>query len=1004
MEQLQQPQSRGNRDQLVAKESVVKAKFKNAYDQDVDKLDITCETKKVMVTMPFPYCNGTVHAGHGFTMMQCDMYAQYHRLQPNTNVLLLSGIHATGTPIPAVAKKLKRELEDTDDTKPKPQTKIMIDMGIHPDELHKFTDPYYWLPYFQKEIMDDWEHLGVSLDFSRSFVTTDINPYFSAFVRWQFNVLRSKGYVYKSKRYAIFSPLDNQPCGDHERTFEGEGVEPKNYSLILLRLKEKFNDYDNVYDNVHLAVATLRPETMYGQTNVWINPATTYEMWRVDGKLIIAQPLTFVNLSYQNHILEDTKVKILGNDLCGLWVHAPLTRCGFENYIPVLPFECVISDVGTGVVTSVPSNSPTDYLGLKRFLSKPNADPKLEEIRLRYKDKDIFYPIIELNGEPFTSMKECEKLEATLNQKVKLEDIHHRVYRDEYHNGVFVVDGANTSVQKAQDDTKLILGDCVINYYEPEKPVYSRSGDRCVVALTDQWCINYGDPEIKAKAVKYLDTNMKLYTPESVAQFYDRLDWINEWACSRQFGLGTQLFDTEFKIDSLSDSTIYMAYYTISHLIEKIPLDKVNDDLFNFIFFKNKKFTGEFTDDETQLVLQMKREFNYWYPVDLRVSALDLVGNHLIMALLTHIMVWTDEPEKWIRGYSINGYLMLNGKKMSKSAGNFRTVKQLVSEYGADPVRFGLVDAGEGIHDANLTDPNMDQLVMRLTREREWCYELFETLKETPKKSQTIWEQILLNQTYITMTKIKDNYENMRLRRVGCDIYVLLNIRDQYREMVKSGLIKMCPDTMRQFVEYLLLAMYPITPHWVQDIWDQCDLHKIPMSRTWVNPPEGDSKYFWISDMIKTASNSVRSKITRERKILSRRGIDYSKDSSIVKVNFISRLSKPELDILDVVDNLLSKSHKWSEISTIVINTGDESKKKGLFGRFVSNIKENTEKYGIDWISYVYKPEEITRLCVEWLPIILGKEANLEFDLVEPTGKLQYTVMVGEIDVAIVSK
>jgi leucyl-tRNA synthetase len=42
------------------------------------------------------------------------------------------------------------------------------------------------------------------------------------------------------------------------------------------------------------------------------------------------------------------------------------------------------------------------------------------------------------------------------------------------------------------------------------------------------------------------------------------LGWLQQWACSRSFGLGTRLpWDEQFLIESLSDSTIYMAYYTV---------------------------------------------------------------------------------------------------------------------------------------------------------------------------------------------------------------------------------------------------------------------------------------------------------------------------------------------------------------------------------------------------------------------------------------------------------
>jgi leucyl-tRNA synthetase len=45
--------------------------------------------------------------------------------------------------------------------------------------------------------------------------------------------------------------------------------------------------------------------------------------------------------------------------------------------------------------------------------------------------------------------------------------------------------------------------------------------------------------------------------------------WLQQWACSRSFGLGTRLpWDEQYLIESLSDSTIYMAYYTIAHYLQ----------------------------------------------------------------------------------------------------------------------------------------------------------------------------------------------------------------------------------------------------------------------------------------------------------------------------------------------------------------------------------------------------------------------------------------------------
>lgn len=56
--------------------------------------------------------------------------------------------------------------------------------------------------------------------------------------------------------------------------------------------------------------------------------------------------------------------------------------------------------------------------------------------------------------------------------------------------------------------------------------------------------------------------------------FCDAVGWLGEWACSRSFGLGTHVpWDEKFLIESLSDSTIYMAYYLVAHFLQGGQLD-----------------------------------------------------------------------------------------------------------------------------------------------------------------------------------------------------------------------------------------------------------------------------------------------------------------------------------------------------------------------------------------------------------------------------------------------
>lgn len=158
-------------------------------------------------------------------------------------------------------------------------------MGLKDEEIAKFQDAYYWLQYFPPLAKIDLQRFGLSVDFRRSFITTDANPYYDSFIRWQFETLKTRNKVRFGKRYSIFSPLDNQICADHDR-YKGETVKPKEYTIVKLQL---LNAPDSLVSacagkDIFLAAATLRPETMYGQTNCWLKPDGEYGAFEISDK------------------------------------------------------------------------------------------------------------------------------------------------------------------------------------------------------------------------------------------------------------------------------------------------------------------------------------------------------------------------------------------------------------------------------------------------------------------------------------------------------------------------------------------------------------------------------------------------------------------------------------------------------------------------------------------------------------------------------------------------
>ena len=225
---------------------------------------------KFMATFPYPYMNGRLHLGHTFTITKGEYAVRYQRLK-GKKCLYPFGMHCTGMPIKACADKLKREMEDfgyppvfptveesvevevtRDDPKienkakgkkskaaakagtAKYQWQIMQSIGITDEEIPSFANADYWLDYFPPLCKSDLQAMGLAVDWRRSFITTDVNPFYDSFVRWQFMRLKEKDKIKFGKRYTIFSPKDGQPCMDHDRS-SGEGVGPQEYTLIKMK-------------------------------------------------------------------------------------------------------------------------------------------------------------------------------------------------------------------------------------------------------------------------------------------------------------------------------------------------------------------------------------------------------------------------------------------------------------------------------------------------------------------------------------------------------------------------------------------------------------------------------------------------------------------------------------------------------------------------------------------------------------------------------------------------
>ncbi|XP_061904759.1 leucine--tRNA ligase, cytoplasmic-like isoform X2 [Entelurus aequoreus] len=824
--------------------------------------------------------NGRLHLGHTFSLSKCEFAVGYQALK-GKKCLFPFGLHCTGMPIRACADKLKREMElygnppqfpdeEEEKEKEKPmvsdeiiikdkakskkskvvaksgcsafQWNIMKSLGLDDSDIEKFANAEHWLEFFPPLAVKDLKLMGVKVDWRRSFITTDVNPFYDSFVRWQFVTLKERKKIKFGKRYTIYSPRDGQPCMDHDRQ-TGEGVGPQEYTLIKMKIVEpytaKFKSkvfYSSAMKsrNIYLVAATLRPETMFGQTNCWVRPDMNYVAFETtSGDIFICTRRSARNMSFQGFTKENGVVpvlmEILGQDILGSALSAPLTS---YKIIYALPMLTIKEDKGTGVVTSVPSDAPDDIAALRDIKKK-------QALREKYgiEDKMVLpfepIPIIDIPGYGNLSAPlVCDELKIqSQNDKDKLAEAKEKVYLKGFYEGIMLVDGYKG--QKVQDVKKPIQkmmverGEAAI-YMEPEKQVMSRSADECVVALCDQWYLDYGDAEWKKQANQALKT-LETFCDETRRNFEATLAWLQEHACSRTYGLGTRLpWDEHWLIESLSDSTIYMAYYTVAHLLQggvlngqgSSPLgikpQQMTKEVWDFIFFKASPFPK--TSIPKEHLQKLRREFEYWYPVDVRVSGKDLVPNHLSYYLYNHVAMWPNDSGKWPQAVRANGHLLLNSEKMSKSTGNFLTLSQAIKKFSADGMRLALADAGDTVEDANFVETMADAGILRLYTWIEWVKEMIanqNNLRTGP--ADTFNDRVFASEINAGILKTEQHYDKMMYKEaLKSGFFEFQAAKDKYRELAIEGMHK---ELVFQFIERQTLLLAPICPHLCEYTW-----------------------------------------------------------------------------------------------------------------------------------------------------------------------------------------
>jgi leucyl-tRNA synthetase len=904
---------------------------------------------KVFVTFPYSYQNGPLHIGHGFTATRGDIYARYKRMK-GFNVLFPWAWHWTGEAVAGTSERLKKGDQTV--------IRVLRDVDKVPEEvLPTFTVPENICRYYTEENRRVAKAMGFSVDWRREFYTSDLHPYYSRFVEWQYRTLQRLGKLRKGSHPVVWCPACESPTGDHDRLV-GEGVSPIEFTLVYFKLED---------DEAHLAASTLRPETIFGATNLWIRPEANYMEVMLDNTRVIVSSESYDKLRNQVKSIKHLR-NLHGSELIGRYCVAPIT--GMR--LIVLPAEFVDPATGTGVVYSVPSHAPYDYAGLKEL--KGRAD-RLREFGVDPAILEGLTPIniidtVGLGPSPAIEMVEREGISSSTDPR--LERLTKELYSKEFYEGVLndrCGEFAGLSVKDARDNVKgrLLRMGLGGTLYDLPEPVICRSGDRCIVKIVeDQWFIAYGDEEWKTMVREYVERELHVF-PENARQwFLNVIDWLKNWPCTRKTGLGTKFpFDEKWIVETLSDSTVYPALYTVSRYLNDGTVNphQLTPQLLDFVF-RGEGDPAQISRElqiEKSVLEAMRSEFDYWYPVDLRVSAKDLLPNHLTFYIFQHAALFP--RQKWPRAISVNGMVRIEGEEMHKSRGNFVSLKDAISRVGADATRLAIILAAEDMDDPDWRWKNAEDLRRYLDNFLKLVSDLYRREHDSSWEEADLWA---LTRCQHIIREVEESLEKLKTRTAASKVlYDMENLVKKYLRR-KTGALG---PAIKELLEAWVLMLVPLAPFTAEEAWHQMGKEGYASLSSWPSFAEKfDQQLLLRDELLEMVLSDVRN-IRRVMQQEPREALLFIAPSWMTKIleECLTGAERREQALIGMIARRLVRHLRLPAAS---IQT--------LARKILETVQDLSSRYSVDTILKVAgQEEEVYRANIRYLEQELGMTVSL---------------------------
>lgn len=629
------------------------------------KAQISAEKLPFTIVIPPPNITGQLHMGHALDETLQDTLIRFKRMQGYSALWLPGTDHASiATEVKIVEQMAKEGL-----------TKNDVGRDGFLDRAWKWKEKY------GGRIIEQLKLLGSSCDWSRLAFTMDEKC--SKAVKEVFVNLYEKGLIYKGDRIINWCPDCRTALSDAEVEYEEE-------DSYLWYIKYPIKDSDE-----YLTVATSRPETMFGDTAVAVNPKDK-RYSGLKGKTLI---LPIVN-----------------------------------KEIPIVYDEYVELEFGTGAVKITPAHDPNDFeVGLRHKLPVVrviNDDGTMNSFAGKYEGQDAYV----CRENVVNELKAAGLL-------LKIEKLHHNV------------------------------GHCYRCHHTVE-PIVSK-----------QWFVKM--KPLAKPAIDVVRKKSVRFIPDRFSKIY--FNWmsnVKDWCISRQLWWGHRI--PAYYCDDCGEMTISKTDVTVcpkcggTHIRQD---ENVLDTWFSSALWP---FSTLGFPEETE-------DLKYFYPTDVLVTGYDIIFFWVARMIFSGLEHMKRIPFKDVL---IHGLVRdSQGRKMSKSLGNGIDPTEVIAKYGADTLRFSLINGVAAGSDMRFSDEKIEGA--RNFMNKVWNASRFVILNAEGKTVKNIkdcklsvadkWIVTKLNKTVKDVTLNMEKYE-MGIALSNLYDFVWNDFCDWYIEFTKPVL------------------------------------------------------------------------------------------------------------------------------------------------------------------------------------------------------------------------